>query len=501
MSGEWIWEPSPEWIERTNVWRFMRMLGLTDREAFLGYSRDHLEEFWDQMVREAGIEWFRPYDRVLDTSRGVEWAQWFLGGKLNIAQNCLERHRASGKVACIWEGEDGATRSLTFADLAHDVNRLANGLRMLGLAKGDRVALVMPMVPEVVTILYACFKLGLIVVPIFAGFGAAAIATRLENSGARVVFTSDCAQRRGKLLPLKEKVDQALERPTSVEKVIVYRYKGGNVGWRDERDLWWDDFVRGQSTECPPLTLDSEDRALILYTSGTTGRPKGTVHTHAGALAQMTKEIYLAFDHQPDDRFWWLSDIGWMMGPWSIIGNHNFAGTIFMYDGAPDYPGPRPPLANGRTPRHHHFRHLAHSNPFVDAQRPARTEDAVAAPAGLDGRAVGRYLVSVVFRKRRPRALPDHQYFGRHRNRGLFPVPAAHPAFEALHSGRPRARNGDRGRRRCRPSGPWHKGLSRLHQACTIHDAGYLVRSGALHRNLLVALAGILVPRRLGQRR
>ena len=336
----WIWEPSREWIEQTNVWRFMRKLGFSDREAFLRYSRENIEEFWARMVEEEGIEWFQPYSRVLDASRGVEWSEWFLGGKLNIAWNCLDRHAAAGRTACIWEGEDGAVRTLTFAQLAEDANRLANALAALGLVKGDRVALVMPMVPEVVMILYACCKLGLLVVPIFAGFGATAIATRLENSGARVVFTADHAQRRGKLLPLKEKVDQALERPTSVEKVVVWRYKTGDIPWHGSRDLWWDDLVRNRSTVHDALALDSEDRAFILYTSGTTGKPKGTVHTHAGCLAQMSKEIYLPFDHKTEDRFWWLSDIGWMMGPWTIIGNHNFGGTIFLYDGAPDYPAP-----------------------------------------------------------------------------------------------------------------------------------------------------------------
>ncbi len=230
---KWIWEPSPEWIERTNVWRFMRKLGFTDREEFLRYSREPSSEFWGRMVEEVGIEWFRPYDRVVDLSRGVEWSEWFLGGTLNIAWNCLDRHVPGGRIACIWEGEDGAVRTLTFAELADEVNRVANGLDALGLVKGDRVALVMPMVPEVVTILYACLKLGLIVVPIFSGFGAGAIATRLENSGARVVFTADHGERRGKLLPLKEKVDQALEKPTAIEKVVVWRYKGGDIPWRD----------------------------------------------------------------------------------------------------------------------------------------------------------------------------------------------------------------------------------------------------------------------------
>ncbi|HUJ23317.1 MAG TPA: AMP-binding protein [Bryobacteraceae bacterium] len=340
MSAEWIWEPAPEWIGQTNVWRFMQKLGFADREDFLRYSRENLAEFWDRMVEETGIEWFRRYDRVLDVSRGVEWAEWFLGGKLNIAWNCLDRHVPAGNTAIIWEGEDGARRTLTFAQLAEDVNRLANGIAALGLSPGDRAALVMPLVPEVVTILYACFKLGVVVVPIFAGFGAHAIATRLADSGARIVFTADYGQRRGKLVPLKEKVDQALVAAGAVEKVVVYRYKPGEVPLRAGRDFWWETIVAGQSAIRDTLPLNSEDRAFILYTSGTTGKPKGAIHTHSGCLAQMSKEIYLAFDHKPADRFWWLSDIGWMMGPWTIIGNHHFGGTIFLYDGAPDYPAP-----------------------------------------------------------------------------------------------------------------------------------------------------------------
>lgn len=323
---KWIWEPPAGFAERTNVYRFMQRLGFSDRQEFILWSQNHLEDFWSEMVAEAGIHWMEPFRKVLDTSAGVEWSRWFTGGKLNIADNCLDRYMDSDRPAILWEGEDRPPREVSFAELFAETNRLANALRTLGLREGDRVALCMPMVPEIVTILYACFKLGLIVVPIFAGFGAGAIATRLENSGARVLFTAKELHRRGKPIPLLSKVEQAVERAPCVEKILTLEQ--------------WPELLRGQSAECETLALDSEARSLILYTSGTTGKPKGTVHTHAGALAQMSKEIYLAFDHQPDDRFFWLSDIGWMMGPWTIIGNHNFGGTILLYDGAPDYPDP-----------------------------------------------------------------------------------------------------------------------------------------------------------------
>jgi acetyl-CoA synthetase len=338
--AKWAWQPSPEWVEATNAHRFMQRLGFKAVEDFLRFSRDCPEQFWDAMVRETGIEWFTPYEKVLDDSRGPEWCQWFTGGKLNIAWSCLDRHalgpRASG-AAVMWEGEDGASRTLTFSELLEQTTRLANGLKTLGLESGDRVALCMPMVPEVVVIMYACLRLGLIVVPVFAGFGSGAIQTRLADSGARVVFTADFLERRGKLLPLKAKVDDAL--PANVEKVIVWRYKHGEVPWNRDRNAWWDDLLR-DCRECPCAALDSEHPAFLLYTSGTTGKPKGAVHTHAGALVQTAKEIWLGFDHKPDDRFFWLSDIGWMMGPWEIVGNHNFGGAVFLYDGAPDYPEP-----------------------------------------------------------------------------------------------------------------------------------------------------------------
>jgi acetyl-CoA synthetase len=249
----------------------------------------------------------------------VEWKEYW--SRLNIAHNCLDRWAESGRVACVWEGESGETRTITFSELQEEANRVAGGLAARGLQPGDRVALCMPMVPEVLSILYGCLKAGVTVVPIFAGFGAAAIAARLEDSGARLLFTTGHLTRRGKRLPLEEKIS------ASVDRILV-----GDAVWRQ--------FLAEQPASFATMSLESEHRALMLYTSGTTGKPKGVVHTHAGCLAQMGKEIWLAFDHQSGDRFFWLSDIGWMMGPWTILGNHLFGGTIFLYDGAPDYPTP-----------------------------------------------------------------------------------------------------------------------------------------------------------------
>jgi acetyl-CoA synthetase len=283
------------------------------------------------MIAELGVEWFEPYTKVMDLSRGPEWARWFLGGRLNIVHNCLDRWADSGRLACIWEGENGETRSVTFSSLQAEADKVANAVRALGLEPGDRVALCLPMVPEILSILYGCLKAGLIVVPIFAGFGEGAIASRVEDSGARLLFTADRLERRGKLLPLLEKM------PRQVEYTVVLRYRGGPTGGHQS----WEEFL-ASAPPGPARTdsLDSETPALILYTSGTTGRPKGAVHTHAGILAQTGKEVWLGFDHKPEDVFFWLSDIGWMMGAWSIIGNHLFGGTIFMFDGAPDFPTP-----------------------------------------------------------------------------------------------------------------------------------------------------------------
>ena len=295
---------------------------MTDREAFLRFSRENPERFWDELMREMRVEWFEPYHQVLDASRGPEWAQWFTGGRLNIAHNCLDRWADTGRVACIWEGENGATRTVTFREVRDEANRVANGLRALGLEPGDRVALCLPMVPEILSILYGCFKAGL-----DRGADLRRLRRRRHRHAPRGFRRARALHRR-----LPGAARQA--NPAGRQNAAVHR------PYHRVADALLARFPPGATADSPTLSLDSEARAFILYTSGTTGKPKGTVHTHAGCLAQMGKEIWLGFDHRDDDRFFWLSDIGWMMGPWTILGNHLFGGTIFLYDGAPDYPGP-----------------------------------------------------------------------------------------------------------------------------------------------------------------
>ena len=319
-----IWRPKRAEVLKTNVYRFMQRLGFEEREDFLRFSAENPEAFWSELEKEMGVAWFVPYSRVLDLPQGPEWARWFTGGQINIAWNCLDRWVNTPQPACVWRNERGARREVSFRDLTLNSNRLAHYLRSLGIEAGDRVALCAPLEPEILTVLYACLKIGAILVPIFSGYSAAEIASLLDSSGARMVFTTETVTRRGKRTPMREKVNEALERPNKVEHVL-------NLSEIHSR-------IELQPSYFDMESLPPEAPWLLLFTPGTGGKPKGCLHSHAGALLQAAKDVYLAFDHKPTDRFFWLTDFGWMMGAWTIIGNHHFGGTVFLYDGAPDHP-------------------------------------------------------------------------------------------------------------------------------------------------------------------
>lgn len=337
-----VWKPTSQYVDNSNMIRFMRKHGIQTVEGLINRSIDDIEWFWDAAAKDLNIEWFKPYEKVLDTSEGIEWARWFIGGKLNIAHNCVDRHVETrrDKTAIIWQGEDGEVRKLSYESLCEEVNRFANGLKSLGVRKGDAVGLYMPMSPQVPISMFGAFKIGAICVPIFSGFGASAVASRLNDVQAKILVTADGTLRKGRSLHVKKEADAAADLVKSIRRVVVSRRLGLEVPWSSGRDIWWDDLVKEQSLECPTAELDSEDVSLVLYSSGTTGKPKGTVHTHAGALIECAKDIAYHFDTKEEDVFFWVTDIGWMMGPWMLIGTLNLASTVVLFEGAFDYPRP-----------------------------------------------------------------------------------------------------------------------------------------------------------------
>ena len=341
--SEIIWEPYGDYLEKSNIRRFMNKYGIETYEELIKRSTEDIEWFWDACLKDLGVEWYQPYEKIMDMSKGFPWTKWFIGGKINIAHNCLDRHIQKGggdKLALVWEGDDGAIRKLTYQEIYEKSNQLANALKELGIKKGDTIGIYMPMCPEIVIAMFACFKIGAPAIPVFSGFGYKALATRLEDAEAKVLFTADGGLRRGKQVLIKPEADKALEEVPSIQKVVVFRRLGVEVPMKSGRDVDWEDFISGKSTEFETEKLDAEDYSLIIYTSGTTGKPKGTVHTHAGALAQMAKEVGYYFDTKPEDMFFWLTDIGWMMGPWEVIGVQFHYGTYLFFEGVPNYPEP-----------------------------------------------------------------------------------------------------------------------------------------------------------------
>ena len=338
----YIWYPPKKLVEKSNVKKFMDKHGIKDYKDLIKRSTEDIEWFWDAAIEELNVEWFEKYKKVLDASE-VQWAKWFIEGKLNITHNCLDKHAKSwrkNKVAFIWVGENGEEKRYSYWDLHFEVNRFANALKNLGVKKGDTVALCIPMLPETVISLFAILKIGAIAVPIFSGYSPAAVSTRLKDAMSKILITADGYYRRGKVVRLKEMADEAVKAAENVEKVIICKRMGIEVPLTNGRDIWWHELVAEQSAKCESEKMDSEAPALLLYTSGTTAKPKGTVISQTGTLLQSSKEIHFNLDLKEADVFFWITDIGWMMGPWQIIGVQHLGGTHLIFEGAPDYPKP-----------------------------------------------------------------------------------------------------------------------------------------------------------------
>jgi acetyl-CoA synthetase len=345
--AEVAWRPTPEYVENANVTRLMRANGVGSIDELRRRSVEDMEWFWDAVVQDLGIEFTTPYERVLDASGGAAWTKWFLGGRVNLTHNCVDRHAASGRAerpAIIGELEDGEVRTLTYAELKREVDAIAAGLRSLGIGKGDPVAVFMPMVAEAVIAAYAIAKVGALYMPIFSGFAPSAVAARLQDASAKLIFTADGGLRRGSPALMKESADEAVAESPSVEHVVVLERLGAGVPMRDGRDLTWAELRERGLREAPDglecEDTGAEDTLMIAYTSGTTGRPKGAVHVHGGFLVKMASEAAYQADLHPDETLYWVTDMGWIMGPWEMIGAGCAGATVVLYEGAPDWPEP-----------------------------------------------------------------------------------------------------------------------------------------------------------------
>ncbi len=336
------WTPSPEYVERANVTRFMRAHGIETYDELVRRSTADIDWFWGAVVRDLGIGFYEPYRQVVDLSRGPEWATWFTGGRLNLAHQCVDvwAERTPDAVAVIWEAEDGEVRRVTYAELRALTDRLAIGLRSLDVGPRDTVGIFLPMAIETVAAVMACSKLGAIWVPIFSGFGPDAVAARLADAGCRVLITADGSLRKGTAVPMRETAAAAADEAGSVERIVTWRRLGLERAADDPRDVDWDELLAAQPERFETERLDSEHPLFIGYTSGTTGRPKGVLHVHGGFLVKIAEEVAYQVDVHAGEILYWVTDLGWIMGPFEIVGALALGATVLLTEGAPTHPGP-----------------------------------------------------------------------------------------------------------------------------------------------------------------
>src|ERR1700736_4186162 len=335
------WSPTKEQAQSSRLWHFMQHHHCASYPELCERAARDPDWFWDALVKELGIVWSAPYQAVMDTSAGLPFTRWFPGGLLNAYDSAVLRHRRldPNRVALIGETEAGTTRQLTYAQLEDAVERTAGGLQAIGVGRGVAVGLYLPLVIENAVALLACTKLGAVAVPLFSGFGAKAIRQRLADADARVLITADGAMRRGRAVAMKPIADQAAAGLPQLERLVVVRCAGVDAPMQAGRDLAWDDLPR--SERVPTEAMRSDEPFLLLYTSGTTGRPKGTVHGHAGLPVKAAQDWAFGMDVRPAERVMWVTDMGWVMGPLLVFGSLMLGGTAVFYDGAPDYPDPR----------------------------------------------------------------------------------------------------------------------------------------------------------------
>lgn len=335
-----IFEPSKTFVDETNIKKWMDEHDISDYDELLEKAAENPEWFWDDLATE--LEWYKPYKKTF------EWnpphAEWFLDGKFNIIHNALDRYAKGSnkdKTAFLWESESGDVRRLSYHELYIEVNKFANALKSLGIGKGDTVSIYLPMIPELPIAMLACAKIGAIHSVVFSGFWAKAFQDRINDAESKVAITADGFPRRGKLLNLKENVDKILENTPSIKNLIVVNHADIPVKMEGKRDVWWHDIMENMDIECSTEEMDPEDPLFILYTSGTTGKPKGVVHVHGGYAVGVYSTLKFVFDIKKDDVWWCAADIGWITGHSYIVYAPLLMGvTSLIYEGTPDYPDP-----------------------------------------------------------------------------------------------------------------------------------------------------------------
>ncbi|MEX2161641.1 MAG: AMP-binding protein [Anaerolineales bacterium] len=338
-----VWKPDSDYLENARLTQFMRAHGIASFNDLMARSTADVPWFTDAVLKFLDIQFYEPYSKVVDLSKGIMWPRWCAGGEMNIAHNCLDKYvgtAAERQAALIWEGEDGQTQTLTYGELHAQVNQAANALRSLGLGKGDAVGIFMPMVPKIAVALLAIAKIGGIILPLFSGYGVDAVVSRLADAGAKALFTADGFPRRGQPVDMKAVADKAAAQLPQLRHLIVLKHANLGVPMVLGRDHWWHEFVDVQSPEAETERTAAEDSLMLIYTSGTSGRPKGAVHTHCGFPVKAAQDMAFGTDVRPGHLIYWMTDMGWMMGPWLVFGALLLGATFFMYDGAHDFPGP-----------------------------------------------------------------------------------------------------------------------------------------------------------------
>ncbi len=344
FGGEIVWRPTPTQVEGANLTSFMKEWGIKDFDALMKRSTQDVEWFTDAVLKFLDVRFVKPYSRVMELDAGMQFPKWCVDGQMNIVHTCVEKwasDEAGGSLpAIVFEGEEGITRTLSYEDLNNEVNKAANALRFLGLGKGDAIGIFMPMTPEIVIALLAIAKIGGIILPLFSGYGSGAIVSRMVDAEAKALFAADGAFRRGKAVEMKSIADEAAEQIPGLKHMIVLQRTGQAINMKANRDVWWHDLMQSQGGTAETEVMSAEDPLMVIYTSGTTGKPKGALHTHCGFPIKAAQDMAFGTDVHRGDVIYWMTDMGWMMGPWLVFGSLILGATMFLYDGAPDHPAP-----------------------------------------------------------------------------------------------------------------------------------------------------------------